>query len=42
MGLISELKRRNVLQLICFNNPVPDSWQPLHETCEWVEEQLVH
>jgi TolB-like protein/Tfp pilus assembly protein PilF len=30
-----------VLQLICFNNPVPDDWQPLRETCEGVEEQLV-
>jgi TolB-like protein len=28
-----------VLQLICFNNPVPDDWQPLPETCEGVEEQ---
>jgi TolB-like protein/Flp pilus assembly protein TadD len=30
-----------VLQLICFNNPVPGDWQPLPETCEGVEEQLV-
>jgi len=30
-----------VLQLICFNNPVPNHWQPLPETCEGVEEQLV-
>jgi tetratricopeptide (TPR) repeat protein len=29
-----------VLQLVCFNNPVPDDWQPLPETCEGVEEQL--
>jgi tetratricopeptide (TPR) repeat protein len=28
-----------VLQLICFNNPVPDNWQPLPETCEGVVEQ---
>ncbi len=28
-----------VLQLICFNNPVPGDWQPLPETCEGVEEQ---
>jgi tetratricopeptide (TPR) repeat protein len=28
-----------VLQLICFNNPVPDEWQPLPETCEGVVEQ---
>jgi len=30
-----------VLQLICFNNPVPDDWQPLPETCEGVVEQLI-
>jgi tetratricopeptide (TPR) repeat protein len=30
-----------VLQLICFNNPVPGDWQPLPETCEGVVEQLV-
>jgi tetratricopeptide (TPR) repeat protein len=23
-----------ILQLICFNNPVPDEWQPMPETCE--------
>ena len=28
-----------VLQLVCFNNPVPDNWQPMPETCERVEEQ---
>ena len=26
-----------VLQLICFNNPVPDDWRPLPETCEGVD-----
>ena len=30
-----------VLQLICFNNPTPNNWQPLPETCEGLEEQLV-
>lgn len=25
-----------VLQLICFNNPTPEHWQPLPETCEGV------
>ena len=29
-----------VLQLICFNNPTPDNWQPLPETCEGVVERL--
>lgn len=28
-----------VLQLICFNNPVPDDWQPMPETCEGVVER---
>jgi TolB-like protein/Tfp pilus assembly protein PilF len=32
--LAAEQKR--VLQLICFNNPVPDEWQPMPETCEGV------
>ena len=27
-----------VLQLICFNNPVPDEWRPMPETCEGVVE----
>ena len=32
-------EREKVLQLICFNNPVPDDWRPLPETCEGVREQ---
>ena len=32
-------ERDNILQLICFNNPVPDDWQPLPETCEGVVEK---
>lgn len=28
-----------VLQLICFNNPVPNDWQPLPETCAGVVQQ---
>jgi hypothetical protein len=28
-----------ILQLICFNNPVPDDWQPMPETCEGVVEK---
>jgi TolB-like protein len=35
-ALIAE-EHENVLQLICFNNPVPDDWQPMPETCEGVE-----
>jgi tetratricopeptide (TPR) repeat protein len=30
-------EREKVLQLICFNNPAPDDWQPMTETCEGVE-----
>jgi TolB-like protein/Flp pilus assembly protein TadD len=30
-----------VLQLICFNNPEPGGWQPMPETFNDVEEQLV-
>lgn len=29
-------ERAEMLQLICFNNPVPDTWQPLNETCKGV------
>lgn len=29
------------LQLVCFNNPVPDDWRPLPETCDGVIEQPV-
>ena len=25
-----------VLQLVCFENPTPDAWRPLPETCEGV------
>jgi TolB-like protein len=32
-------EHEKVLQLICFNNPVPDEWQPMPETCEGVVEQ---
>ena len=35
------VEHAKVLQLICFNNPVPDDWQPLPETCEGVVEQTV-
>ncbi len=41
LDAILAAERSKVLQLICFNNPVPDKWQPLPETCEGVEEQLV-
>jgi hypothetical protein len=34
---ILDAEHDKVLQLICFNNPVPDDWQPLPETCEGVD-----
>ena len=36
---ILETERENVLQLICFNNPAPDNWQPLPATCDGVVER---
>jgi TolB-like protein/Flp pilus assembly protein TadD len=32
-ALVAE-EHEKVLQLICFNNPVPEEWQPMPETCE--------
>jgi hypothetical protein len=37
-GLVAA-EHEDVLQLICFNNPAPDEWQPLPETCEAIVEQ---
>ena len=34
-SLIAE-EHKKVLQLICFDNPTPDDWRPLPETCEGV------
>ncbi len=39
LDAILAAEHEKVLQLICFNNPAPDNWQPLPETCEGVEEQ---
>jgi len=33
---ILEAEHGKVLQLICFDNPMPANWQPLPETCEGV------
>jgi TolB-like protein len=30
-------EREKALQMMCFNNPVAESWQPLPETCEGVD-----
>jgi hypothetical protein len=39
--LDADLARQHeeVLQVICFNNPVPQAWRPLPETCAGVTEQ---
>ncbi|NOQ42327.1 MAG: hypothetical protein GQ563_07500, partial [Desulfuromusa sp.] len=39
LDAILEEERHKTLQLICFNNPASEVWQPLPETCERVEEQ---
>ena len=31
------VEHEKILQLICFDNPVPDDWQPMPETCEGME-----
>jgi TolB-like protein len=36
---ILAVEHEKILQLVCFNNPVPDDWQPMPETCEGVVEQ---
>ena len=36
---ILEVEHDKVLQLICFDNPVPGNWQPLTETCEQWEQR---
>lgn len=36
---ILAVEHDKVLQVICFNNPVPDDWQPMPETCEGVQEK---
>jgi hypothetical protein len=37
LDAILEVERHDTLQLICFNNPAPNAWQPLPETCEGVD-----
>ncbi len=36
MEKMLDAEHEKVLQLICFNNPVPDVWLPVSETCEGV------
>jgi tetratricopeptide (TPR) repeat protein len=35
---ILAVEHEEILQLICFNNPAPNEWRPLPETCEGVVE----
>jgi TolB-like protein/tetratricopeptide (TPR) repeat protein len=37
LALLAE-EHEKILQLVCFNNPVPDEWQPMTETCAGVAE----
>lgn len=37
LDVILAVEHDKVLQLICFNNPVPGDWRPLPETCDGVE-----
>jgi len=32
-------EREKILQLICFDNPAPDEWKPLPETCDGVVQE---
>jgi hypothetical protein len=41
LDTIIAIEHEKVLQLICFNNPVPNEWRPLPETCEGVVEETV-
>jgi TolB-like protein len=39
LDVLIAVEHDKVLQLICFNNPVPEDWQPMPETCEGVMKQ---
>jgi TolB-like protein len=39
LEMVLAAEHDKVLQLICFDNPVPDNWQPLPETCEGVRQE---
>jgi TolB-like protein len=41
LDAIVAVEHAKILQLICFNNPVPNEWRPLPETCEGVVEETV-
>lgn len=41
--IAADLARQHgkVLQLICFNNPVPHAWRPLPETCAGAKQEII-
>jgi len=39
LDAILAVEHEKILQLICFNNPAPNEWRPLPETCEGVVEK---
>ena len=41
LDAILAVEHEKILQLICFNNPMPNEWRPLPETCEGVVEKPV-
>ena len=42
MQAIVSVEHDKILQLICFDNPVPEDWQPMPKTCEGVAEARAH
>jgi tetratricopeptide (TPR) repeat protein len=42
LDAILATERDKVLQMICFNNPVPDDWQPMPATCAGVADRRGH
>jgi tetratricopeptide (TPR) repeat protein len=40
MHQLVKLEQAKILQLICYNNPIPDIWQPLSATCAGVNSEV--
>ena len=41
IGRLLEEERANTKQMMCFENPVPDAWQPLVATCQGVIRETI-
>lgn len=41
IGRLLEEERASTKQMMCFDNPVPDAWQPLTETCQGVIRETI-